>query len=183
MDYDSIKLRRECFVSSDIEKKILSIEHCFEQINKDLEIIVSQLEDSESHFLVAERIFPFGTLAIPHLEKFFQKTSNKDAKILCALNLTSLGVEGYEGLLLESIQDLHAFSSLSARTLHAQGNAALVDLLRKKLVETCDHEDYNEYSWTFLELLQKMDALDEGLKKRLQASQFDSHFLTIFKQS
>jgi len=85
--------------SGELEKQVFALESAVEIVNL-LALKTIETFDKASHkFPIADRLYRFGSIMIPHLEQLLKKTEDSETKILAAVVLLRLGSQvGVDGM-------------------------------------------------------------------------------------
>ena len=142
--------------SQQIEKQVLAIEKIAEVIDFLVVTVVETLENCNDPFVIAERLYRFGTLAIPPLEKLLKKSKKSEVSIFAALALMGLGSKVGIPKLLNYITKNEKYAYLISRHLAIEGIKEATEPILN-LLRNCEINRVEEII-TLIEALNKLNT-------------------------
>jgi hypothetical protein len=117
MNQKKLTLVLEDLDSSNLETQVLAVEQAANIVQVLAMKVLETFKTSNNPFLIAEHLYQFGSILLPHLETLFQETENSELKLLSAIVLLRLGSQVGVNYLLQAIIDDQQYPCLVASCL------------------------------------------------------------------
>lgn len=119
--------------SSSIEIQISAIKESINVIEVLITKIIDEFKISSNPFLIAERLYQFGSILVPYLKTLFQETESTEHKVLSAIVLLRFDCEVGIDYLLEELITNRQYPVLIADCLAHKDNSKLSGVILKRL--------------------------------------------------
>lgn len=156
--------------SRDLEEKISAIEKSESIIAMIINAIVSELENDNNCYLIAERISNIQDVLYTSLNNMFENTKKGEVKELIALLLFNIGSHETIDYLIQMIKLESVHSGLAARDLAERGvKEAVTPILEQlKVIDT----DKIDLVVAFIQGLKKLNApIPDDIKNRFKSEE------------
>ncbi|MDY6802807.1 MAG: hypothetical protein SXA11_03240 [Cyanobacteriota bacterium] len=132
----------EYLESEELETQVIALEAAAEIVNLFALKTVETFSKAAHKFPLAERLYRFGSIIVPHLEQLLDRTEDSETKILAAVVLLRLGSSRGIDVLLNAISRDEQYPCLAASSLAAAGVKKAInpigDRLRSATFEEID---------------------------------------------
>jgi hypothetical protein len=119
--------------SGELEKQVCALEGAVEIVNLLAFKTVETFEKASHKFPIADRLYRFGSIMVPHLEQLLEKTEDLETKILAAVVLLRLGSQVGVDVLLNAISRDKQYPCLAASCLAAAGIKIAINPISDRL--------------------------------------------------
>lgn len=119
--------------SGELEKQVIAVDTAAEIVNLLALKTVETFGKAAHKFPLADRLYRFGSIMVPHLEQLLNKTEDSETKILAAVVLLRLGSEVGIDVLLNAISRDEQYPCLAGSCLAAAGIKIAINYISDRL--------------------------------------------------